>query len=136
MKFLNYCTEKKILGNTTKTFCYVVFLAVAKFWLLSKHYFVGLTKYCVADKKLFCWPKQGFVDPTKLFSSRVKIVYDCSRPAALSETCNRPAFDHLLLAGDASTFISNMTDAAVVLYARLKYIFVSRFYVMCLIQII
>ena len=43
---------------------------------------------------------------------------------------------HLLLAGDASTFLSNMTDAAVVLYARLKYIFASRLYVMCLIQII
>ena len=43
---------------------------------------------------------------------------------------------HLLLAEGASTFMSNMTDAAVVLYARLKYIFVSRLYVMCLVQII
>ena len=39
---------------------------------------------------------------------------------------------HLLLAGDACTFMSNMTDNAVVLYARLKYILVSRLYVMCL----
>ena len=35
---------------------------------------------------------------------------------------------HLLLAGDAITFMSNITDTAVVLYARLKYIFVSRLY--------
>ena len=43
---------------------------------------------------------------------------------------------HLLLAGDASRFMSNMTDDPVVLYARLKYIFASRLYVMCLVQII
>ena len=42
----------------------------------------------------------------------------------------------LLLAVDASTFMTNMTDAAVVLYARLKYIFVSRLYVIFLIQIV
>ena len=40
---------------------------------------------------------------------------------------------HLLLAGEASTFMSNITNDADVLYARLKYIFVSRLYVMCLI---
>ena len=43
---------------------------------------------------------------------------------------------HLLLVENASTFMSNMTDSAVILYARLKYIFVSRLYVMSLIQII
>ena len=43
---------------------------------------------------------------------------------------------HLLLAGDASTFMSNMMDDAVVLYARLKNIFVSRLYVMYLFKII
>ena len=43
---------------------------------------------------------------------------------------------HLLLAGDASTFMSNMADAAVVLYARLQYTFVGRLSMMCLIQII
>ena len=43
---------------------------------------------------------------------------------------------HLLLAGNASTFMSNMADDAVVIHARLKYIFVSRSYVMSLIQII
>ena len=38
---------------------------------------------------------------------------------------------HLLLAGDGSTFMFKMTDAAIVLDAQLKYIFISQLYVMC-----